>query len=203
MQARELAVEGAVEFTPEVFPDDRGLFVSPHQQAAFVDAVGAPLFPVAQTNFSESRRGVVRGIHFTATPPGSAKYTCCVRGRALDVVVDIRVGSPTFGQWDAASLDGESFRSVYIPFGVGHAFIALEDHTVISYLLSESYVAVNELAIAPGDPELGLPIPADIEPIMSARDLAAPTLAQALEAGILPDYATCKRRELATVVPTN
>ncbi|TKK87215.1 dTDP-4-keto-6-deoxy-D-glucose epimerase [Herbidospora galbida] len=191
MQVRPLSVEGAFEFTPNVFPDDRGLFVSPHQHHAFVEAVGRPLFPVTQTNFSRSRRGVVRGVHYTTTPPGTAKYTCCVRGRALDIVVDIRVGSPTFGKWDSAVLDGENFRSLYLPTGVGHAFVALDDHTMMSYLLSEPYVPEHELAVDPLDPALGLPIPAGLDPIMSGRDLAAPTLAEAAEAGLLPDYETC------------
>jgi epimerase EvaD len=96
MESRRLSVDGAFVFTPRVFPDDRGLFVSPFQESAFVDAVGGPLFPVAQTNHSRSRRGVVRGIHYTVTPPGTAKYVYCPRGRSLDIVVDIRVGSPTY-----------------------------------------------------------------------------------------------------------
>src|SRR5262245_13565360 len=124
MQVRKLAVEGAFEFAPKVFPDARGLFTSPYQEAAFVDAVGSPLFHVAQTNHCKSQRGLVRGVHYTATPPGTGKYVYCARGKALDIVVDIRVGSPTYGQWDAAVLDQEDFRAMYLPIGVGHAFVA-------------------------------------------------------------------------------
>lgn len=192
MNIRELAVEGAVEFTPRVFPDERGLFVSPFQEAAFEKALGRPLFQVAQTNHSRSGRGVVRGVHFTVTPPGTAKYVYCARGAAIDIVVDIRVGSPTYGRWDSVLLDPVDFRAMYFPVGVGHAFIALEDDTVMSYMLSSGYVAENELALSPLDPELGLPIPGDIVPVMSDRDRAAPTLAQAKAAGLLPDYATCR-----------
>ncbi|WP_340684967.1 dTDP-4-dehydrorhamnose 3,5-epimerase [Amycolatopsis coloradensis] len=188
MQARKLAVEGALEFTPRVFPDDRGLFVSPYQEEAFIEAHGGPLFPVAQTNHSRSKRGVVRGIHYTVTPPGTAKYVYCPRGKALDIVVDIRVGSPTFGKWDAVLMDQENFRTMYFPVGVGHAFVALEDDTVMSYMISSPYVAENELALSPLDPALGLPIDTDVVPILSERDTAALTLAEAEGQGMLPDY---------------
>lgn len=191
MQARKLAVEGALEFTPRVFPDDRGLFVSPYQEEAFIEAHGGPLFPVAQTNHSRSKRGVVRGIHYTVTPPGTAKYVYCPRGRALDIVVDIRVGSPTFGKWDAVLMDQENFRTMYFPVGVGHAFVALEDDTVMSYMISSPYVAANELALSPLDPALGLPIDTDVVPILSERDTAALTLAEAEGQGMLPDYNAC------------
>lgn len=188
MEARKLAVEGALEFTPRVFSDERGLLVSPFQQAAFEEAKGAPLFPVAQSNHSRSRRGVVRGVHFTATPPGAAKYVSCAAGKALDIVVDLRTGSPTFGKWDATVLDQVDFRAVYLPVGVGHAFVALEDDTVMSYLLSTHYVPENELAVSALDPAIGLPLPDDVEAILSPRDTAAPTLAEAEDQGLLPGY---------------
>ncbi|RSM50685.1 dTDP-4-keto-6-deoxy-D-glucose epimerase [Amycolatopsis balhimycina DSM 5908] len=191
MQARKLAVDGAIEFTPRVFPDDRGLFVSPFQEEAFAEARGGPLFRVAQTNHSMSKRGVVRGIHYTMTPPGTAKYVYCARGKALDIVVDIRVGSPTFGRWDAVLLDQRDHRAMYFPVGVGHAFVALEDDTAMWYLLSTAYVARNELALSVLDPALGLPIDADVDPILSERDQVAVTLAEAGRQGLLPDYATC------------
>jgi epimerase EvaD len=203
MQVRPLAIAGAFEFTPRVFPDERGLFVSPFQEPAFVQATGHRLFPLAQTNHSRSGRGVLRGVHYTAAPPGSAKYVYCARGRALDIGVDLRVGSPTFGQWDACELDQESFRSVYLPVGLGHAFVALEDDTVMSYLMSASYVPELELSVDMLDPQLGLPIPAGLRPLRSARDGAAPTLAQAQAAGALPDYAQCLALEAATPVPVN
>ncbi|MCU4747012.1 MULTISPECIES: dTDP-4-dehydrorhamnose 3,5-epimerase family protein [Streptomyces] len=191
MKAEELAVEGALVFTPQVFPDQRGLFVSPYQQEAFTQAHGAPLFRVAQTNHSRSRRGVVRGVHYTLTPPGTAKYVYCAAGEAIDIVVDIRVGSPTFGRWDAVRVNPREFRAVYFPVGVGHAFIALADDTVMSYMLAAPYVAEYELGLSVLDTELGLPIPPDIDPILSERDAAAPTLAEAAEAGLLPRYEEC------------
>ncbi|KOV67549.1 dTDP-4-dehydrorhamnose 3,5-epimerase family protein [Streptomyces sp. MMG1121] len=195
MHARELAVQGALEFTPRVFPDDRGLFISPFQQEAFAKAHGGPLFRVAQTNHSVSRRGVVRGIHYTVTPPGTAKYVYCARGAALDIVVDIRVGSPTFGRWDAVLMDQREHRASYLPVGVGHAFMTLEDDTVMSYMLSESYVPEHELALSVLDPALGLPLAGDAEPVLSERDRTARTLAEAQERGLLPDYVRCQEIE--------
>ncbi|SEF66533.1 epimerase EvaD [Thermomonospora echinospora] len=197
MQFRKLAVDGAFEFRPPVFTDERGLFVSPFQEAALREAMGHGLFPVAQTNHSRSRGGVVRGAHFTRTPPGIAKYVYCARGRALDLVIDIRVGSPTFGLSDFSVLDPEEFRAMYFPVGVAHAFVALEDDTVMAYMLSGEYVKENELALSVFDPALELPIPADIDPILSERDRAAPTLAKLEADGVLPGYAECLQIERA------
>jgi len=190
MRTRALAVAGAFEFTPEVHSDDRGLFVSPLQQSAFVAAVGHG-FTVAQTNHSRSAKGVLRGIHFTTTPPGQAKYVYCARGRAMDVVVDIRVGSPTFGRWDIVYMDPHTFRAAYFPVGVGHAFLALEDDTVMSYLVSSAYRAELEQAIDPFDRSLGVPWPSGMEFVVSGRDRAAPDLAQTEAAGGLPQYGNC------------
>ncbi|QGV77509.1 dTDP-4-dehydrorhamnose 3,5-epimerase family protein [Streptomyces ficellus] len=201
MKARELAVEGAFAFTPEVFHDDRGMFLSPHQEEAFTQALGRPLFPVAQCSYSVSRRGVVRGVHYTATPPGMAKYAYCTRGAALDVVVDTRVGSPTFGTWDSVVLDTRECQAVLLPTGVGHLFVALEDDTAVSYLLSTAYAAEREHALSPLDPALGLPIPDDITPVLSERDRAAPTLAEAERAGLLPRYADCRALDLSGARP--
>ncbi|WP_326560825.1 dTDP-4-dehydrorhamnose 3,5-epimerase family protein [Micromonospora sp. NBC_01796] len=199
--ARELAIGGAFAFTTAAFPDERGVFLSPYQQSVFVEAVGYPLFPVAQCSYSSSRRGVVRGVHFTTTPPGTAKYVYCPRGRVLDVVVDLRVGSPTFGAHDTVVMGGEDFPAVYLPVGVGHMFVALEDESVMTYLLSTEYRRENELAVSPFDPRLSLPIPREITPLLSERDRLAPTLAEALAAGILPDYTASLRAE-AALTPT-
>lgn len=197
MHIRELSVEGALEFTPSVAADHRGLFVSPFQETHFLRATGKRLFTVAQTNHSRSRRGVVRGVHYTVTPPGCAKYVYCPQGAALDVVVDIRVGSPTFGKWDAVEVDPEHFRSVYFPVGVGHLFIALQEDTVMSYMISGEYIRENELGLSALDPALDLPLPKDVRPIMSERDRAAPTLAEAERQGLLPQYDKCKEAEAA------
>lgn len=188
MDVRELTVEGVLEFTPRVYHDDRGLFVSPFQGPAFATATAQPRFSVAQSNHSMSRRGVVRGLHFTRTPPGTAKYVYCASGEALDIVVDLRVGSPTFGACDAVLMDQRDFRALYFPVGVGHAFVALRDDTVMSYILSDSYVADNELAISVLDPDLRLPIPGDIETVLSERDSVAMSFAEARKLDLLPHY---------------
>lgn len=201
MQSRQLAVNGAFEFRPRVFTDDRGIFVSPYQETAASRALGHRLFPVAQTNHSRSRRGVVRGAHFTVTPPGIAKYVYCAQGRALDIVMDIRTGSPTFGAYDAVLLDPTEFRAVYFPVGVAHAFVALADDTVMSYMLSGEYMPENELALSVLDPALGLPISTDLDLLMSERDSKAPTLAELEVAGTLPRYDECRAIEQALTAP--
>ncbi|WP_275294843.1 dTDP-4-dehydrorhamnose 3,5-epimerase [Amycolatopsis sp. La24] len=190
MDFRPLKVSGAFEFVPRVFPDERGLFVAPFQEEAMVRATGHPL-RVAQTNHSVSRAGSIRGVHFADTPPGQAKYVYCPGGSLLDVVVDLRVGSPTFGEWDAVRLDAAEFRAVYVAEGIGHAFIALEDNTVMAYLCSEPYNPAGEHGINPLDPALDLPWPTGLAPIVSEKDKAAPTLAEALDQGLLPSYADC------------
>ncbi|WP_103341246.1 dTDP-4-dehydrorhamnose 3,5-epimerase [Amycolatopsis sp. CA-126428] len=190
MQFRPLSVPDAFEFSPRAFPDERGLFIAPFQEDAFRNAVGHPL-RLGQSNHSVSRRGTIRGIHFADTPPGQAKYVYCPRGSLLDVIVDVRVGSPTFGRWDAVVLDSRDFRAMYLAEGLGHGFVALEDDTVMTYMCSEPYNPTGEHGITPLDPALGLPWPADIEQIISDKDRVAPTLAEAEEQGLLPVYADC------------
>jgi dTDP-4-dehydrorhamnose 3,5-epimerase len=196
MKARELRVRDAYEFIPTVFPDGRGSFVAPFQEPAFLAATGHRL-ALAQCNQSVSRRGTVRGVHFADVPPGQAKYVFCPRGELLDVVFDVRVGSPTFGQWDTVLLDAHEGRAVYVAEGIGHAFVALADDTVMTYLCSTGYNPGAEHGINPLDPALGLPWPAEIEPVVSDKDLAAPTLAAALESGLLPRYEDCVARYAA------
>ena len=190
MKVRPLAVAGSFEFTPVVHRDERGTFVSPLLGDEFAEAVGHRL-TVAQTNVNQSARDVLRGIHFTTVPPGQAKYVCCVRGSALDAVVDLRVGSPTFGAWDSVELDTDSGRAVYLPVGVGHAFLALKDDTVMSYLVSTGYVPEWEQTLDALDPELGLPWPESTSFIRSERDATAMGLAEALRRGVLPAYQAC------------
>jgi epimerase EvaD len=193
VQFRELAIPGVIEFTPRVFPDARGQFVAPFQEGAFVDATGHRL-QVAQSNQSISRRGVIRGVHFSDVPPGQGKYVHCSRGALLDVAIDVRVGSPTFGHWASVLLDAEPSRAVYLPEGVGHGFIALADETVMTYLCSTGYAPAAEHTVHPLDPALGISWPADLELVLSDKDRAAPTLAEAATAAILPTWAACQAR---------
>ncbi|HEY4458605.1 MAG TPA: dTDP-4-dehydrorhamnose 3,5-epimerase [Pseudonocardiaceae bacterium] len=190
METRALTIPDAFEFRPKAFPDDRGVFAAPYQEAVFSKAVGHPL-TLAQTNHSISRRGVIRGVHFADVPPGQAKYVYCPRGRLLDVIVDLRVGSPAFGQWDAVELDDTTLNAVYVPEGLGHAFVALEDDTTMSYLCSTGYNPAGEHGVDPFDPDLALPWPADVEPILSDKDASAPSLAEAQATGVLPQYTDC------------
>jgi epimerase EvaD len=147
---------------------------------------------VQQTNHSASRRGVVRGVHFALVPPGQSKYVYVPRGAALDIVVDIRVGSPTYGQHDVVRLDDRDFRAVYVAEGLGHCVVAIEDDTVLSYLCSTGYDPSREKGISPVDPALALPIPVEPSPVLSPKDTAAPTLAEAAEQGLLPTYDECR-----------
>ncbi len=190
MQVDELKVPGAWVFTPRQFPDPRGVFLEWFKASVFADVVGHPL-TVKQANHSVSSRGTLRGVHFSTVPPGQAKYVYCTRGAVLDVAVDIRVGSPTFGVSDAVRLDEVDRRGVYLSEGLGHAFLALTDDANVTYLCSEPYNPGAEHGVHPFDPELDLPWPPDVEPLLSDKDSAAPTLAQAGEQGLLPSYDVC------------
>ncbi|MEV6596537.1 dTDP-4-dehydrorhamnose 3,5-epimerase [Actinoplanes sp. NPDC051346] len=189
MKIRSLSIEGAYEVTPQQHRDGRGTFLEWYRFDALAAAVGRPL-DLAQANLSTSARGVVRGIHFADVPPGQAKYLTCVAGAVLDVVVDIRVGSPTYGAWEAVPLDDQDRRAVYLAEGLGHGFCALTENATVAYLCSSTYRPGHEHGIHPLDPELGLPWPAGV-PELSAKDGAAPTLAQARAAGLLPHYDAC------------
>jgi dTDP-4-dehydrorhamnose 3,5-epimerase len=186
--ARELTVPGAWEITPRLHGDARGAFFEWFTEAEFYALSGHRL-DVRQVNCSVSAAGVLRGIHFAQLPPSQAKYVTCVRGRVLDVVVDIRVGSPTFGRWDSVVLDDRDRRSVYLSEGLGHAFLALDDDSTVLYLCSAPYNPDREHTIHALDPDLDIAWPVvDGEPILSDRDRAAPTLAQTESAGLLPTW---------------
>jgi len=144
-------------------------------------------------NISVSKGGTIRGVHFADVPPGQAKYVQCFAGSILDIVVDIRVGSPTFGDYDAVELSAESRTGLYIPEGFGHAFCALSDSATVGYLCSEGYSPQREHGIHPLDPDLALPWPAAASPVLSAKDAAAPTFSQARESGLLPNFDTCQQ----------
>lgn len=190
MEIRELAVPHAWMVTPRTFPDERGLFLETFKNGALTKAVGHEL-TVAQVNCSVSHRGVLRGIHAATVPPSQAKYVTCVRGAVLDVVVDIRLGSPAFGRHDTVLLDEKDRRAVYISEGLGHGFLALTDDATVMYLCSTPYDPVGEFGVQPSDPALGIRWPAEVPPTLSPKDEAAPTLAEAGEQGLLPRYEDC------------
>ena len=146
-----------------------------------------------QANVSVSARGVVRGIHFASVPPSQAKYVTCMSGAVLDVIIDIRLGSPTYGQWEAVRLDDLDRKAVYVSEGLGHSFIALSDGAVVSYLCSEVYSPIREHGVHPLDPTIAIEWPAGLTPLLSPKDEAAPTLAEAEAQGLLPQYEDCVR----------
>ncbi|OUE08306.1 dTDP-4-keto-6-deoxy-D-glucose epimerase [Clavibacter michiganensis] len=188
MQIRELAVPDAYELTPVQRTDDRGVFLEWYRFDEIQEAVGHPL-DLRQANMSVSRRGVVRGVHFADVPRGQAKHVKAVSGAVLDFIVDIRVGSPTFGQWDSVRLDTETHKAVYISEGLGHCFVALTDDAAVTYLVSDVYNPAAEHGITPLDPDLDLRFPEEAgEALLSPKDLEAPTLAEAAAAGLLPTW---------------
>jgi dTDP-4-dehydrorhamnose 3,5-epimerase len=184
-----LTIEGAYVYTPRAHGDDRG---SLHEwfRRDLLEGTGHG-FSLAQANCTVSSKGVLRGVHFADVPPGQAKYVTCVRGAILDVVVDLRVGSPTFARHDRVRMDSSNRHCVYIAEGLGHAFMALTDDTVVMYLCSEPYAPTREHGVHPLDPDLGIEWPTGISPVLSPKDDAAPSLTEAERSGLLPDYKEC------------
>jgi dTDP-4-dehydrorhamnose 3,5-epimerase len=196
VQIRELAVPDSYVLDLVCHGDARGRFTEWYRADVLAEATGFGL-TLAQANHSVSARGALRGVHFALVPPGQAKYVYCPAGKVLDVVVDVRVGSPTFGVHDAVLLDSEQPRAVYLSEGLGHAFVALADASSVTYLVSTGYSPGREVGVHPMDPELDLPWPADVEFQLSAKDLAAPTLTEAREQGLLPTMEECTARYTA------
>lgn len=191
MQVRPLSIDGAWEFTPVQHGDDRGVFLEAFKADVLAETIGHR-FELAQVNTSVSTAGVLRGIHFADVPPGQAKYVTCTVGAIVDVIVDIRDGSPTFGQWDAVLLDDRDRRAVYLSEGLGHGFCSLQDGSTVTYLCSTGYRPAAEHGVNPLDDGLGIEWPTlardgtPLEYELSAKDVAAPSLAQALADGLLP-----------------
>ena len=192
MHARPLRITGAWELTPSQHRDERGVFVESFRGDLLAQATGRR-FDVVQANVSVSARGVLRGIHVTDVPGGQAKYVTAVAGRLVDFVVDLRVGSPTFGEWDAVVLDAQDRRAVFLAEGLGHAILSLEDGTTAHYLCSAAYDPAKDRAVNPLDPRVGLDIPKDLTLTVSPKDAAAPTLETAETAGLLPSHDACTR----------
>jgi dTDP-4-dehydrorhamnose 3,5-epimerase len=193
VQIRELAVPDAYAIDLVPHGDPRGRFTEWYRADVLAGATGFGL-TLAQANHSVSARGVLRGVHFALVPPGQAKYVYCPAGKVLDVIVDIREGSPTFGVHDSVVLDSDEPRAVYLSEGLGHAFVSLADDSSVTYLVSTGYSPGREFGIHPMDPELDLPWPADMEFAFSAKDQAAPTLAEARAQGLLPTMEHCAAR---------
>ncbi len=175
MQVDELKVPGAWSFTPRQFPDPRGVFLEWFKADALEQVLGHRL-QVAQANHSVSSRGTLRGVHFADVPPSQAKYVTCLRGTVYDVVVDLRRGSPTFGEWEAVELDDVRGLQLWIPVGFGHGFCVLSDVADFVYKCTAYYDPETEAGIRFDDPDVGIEWP-DVELLYSQRDAEAPRLA--------------------------
>jgi dTDP-4-dehydrorhamnose 3,5-epimerase len=194
MTVRELKVPGAWEITPTLRGDSRGVFFEWFTDRGFTEFAGHRL-DVRQVNCSVSSAGVLRGLHYAQLSPGQAKYVTCVSGSVFDVAVDIRVGSPTFGQWDSVLLDDKDHRTIYISEGLGHAFLALQDNSTVMYLCSAEYNPQREHTICATDPALAIdwPLVDGATPSLSDRDAAAPSLDEVRAAGLLPTWEEAQR----------
>lgn len=173
-----LEIPGAWMRTPFVHRDERGSILE------WFRAAGTGM-DVVQANLCVTRKSAIRGIHFA---DGMAKYVTCVSGSVLDVVVDVREGSPAFGQWAGVLLGDADGCAVFLAGGLGHAVMALSDEAAVVYLCSLAYDPARERRVHPLDPAIGIGWPRDVTPILSAADASAPTLAEAQAAGLLPAY---------------
>jgi dTDP-4-dehydrorhamnose 3,5-epimerase len=188
VQIRELSIPDSYEITPIQRADDRGVFLEWYRFDLLAEAVGHPL-NLRQANTSVSKKGVVRGIQFADLPPGQAKYVTVTHGAVIDFVIDIRVGSPTFGQWDSVRLDTVDRKAIYLSEGLGHAFVALTEDATVSYLVSDTYNSSAEHGINPLDLQIGLRFPDDAgELLLSPKDTDAPSLADSAAQGLLPTW---------------
>jgi dTDP-4-dehydrorhamnose 3,5-epimerase len=174
MRAVPTSLEGVLLIEPAVHGDDRGFFVETFRAGVWSE-LGVDV-EFVQDNHSRSRRGTLRGMHFQ-THPGQAKLVRCARGRILDVVVDLRRGSETFGRWDAHELDDVALRQLWVPVGFAHGFCVLSDEADVVYKCSSYFDPAAEAGIAFDDPDVGIEWP-EMELIVSDRDRTAPRLAQ-------------------------
>jgi dTDP-4-dehydrorhamnose 3,5-epimerase len=188
MTLQELSISGAYVAMHKVFPDERGLFRE-WFKADEIESINTT-FSVQQANYSKSKQFVIRGIHYSVAPQGQAKLVTCASGQIVDVLVDLRVGSPTYLKVEYVELSEDCGKVVFIPTGVGHGFVVESESAAVVYLTSSGYAPDYEKAINPTDQELGIiwPIPLGELGVISNADTQAPTLAQAKESGILPTF---------------
>jgi dTDP-4-dehydrorhamnose 3,5-epimerase len=168
-------IDGPVLLEPAIHGDARGFFLESYRANVWAEHGVGDAF--VQDNHSRSGRGVLRGMHFSIGA-GQAKLVRCARGRILDVVVDLRRASPTFGGWEAVELDDEAARQLYIPIGFAHGFCVLSDLADVTYKCSTYYDGAIERGFAFDDPEVGIAWPEGLEPVVSERDTHAPLLSE-------------------------
>ena len=178
MKVTGTALEGVVIIEPNVFNDARGSFSETYSEQEFTRLIAPVRF--VQDNESHSQRGVVRGLHFQKEPHAQAKLVRVVAGRVLDVVVDMRRASPTFGRWVAVELSAENHRQIFIPRGFAHGFVSLEDDTVAAYKVDAHYAPESDAGVLWNDPALGIDWGiAPGEATVSAKDAALPNFTDA------------------------
>jgi len=188
MNVQKLGIDGCFVLEHKVFPDQRGLFREWFK--AEETRTLAPDFEVEQANFSISKCGVIRGIHYSLAPAGQSKLVSCAQGGITDVLVDLRKGSSTYLKVEYVQLSESSGSTVFIASGVGHGFIVETESAAVVYLTSSVYAPQFEKAICPTDPDLAInwPLPDGVGYVISPADASAPTLSQADAAGDLPKY---------------
>ena len=191
MKAKPLEISGAWEVELKKFDDSRGFFFESFRSDFSHDTFGRK-FTVKQTNTSVSAKGAIRGIHYALVPPSQAKYVQCQKGSIMDYVIDIRIGSPTFGKSLSIELNSNTPRAIFIEEGLAHAFVALEDETVVTYLVNENFNPEREKGINPFDKELAINWP-KIDLLLSEKDKTAISLTKAKELDLLPSFAECKQ----------
>lgn len=185
MKFEPTGIAGAWMVELSRFSDDRGWFQEWFKLSRYAQEIGVDYRPV-QANISKSCAGTVRGIHYSIAPQGQGKLVTVMSGAIDDYIVDIRVGSPTFGQWRRVRLEESSARAILIDPHLGHAFQALTDDTVVSYLVTEEYNPAAELGINPMCPDLAVSWSADLPLLISEKDSSAPGLSQQQKHGLLP-----------------
>ncbi|MDI9410647.1 MAG: dTDP-4-dehydrorhamnose 3,5-epimerase [Bacteroidia bacterium] len=178
MQVEWLHLPEVVRLTPRRFSDDRGWFSETYNQRAVDEALGSEVRFV-QDNLSRSAKGVLRGLHYQLDPHAQGKLVRVLRGAVLDVAVDIRRSSATFGQWVAAELTEENQAQLWIPAGFAHGFLSLMDGTEVLYKTTDFWAPAAERSIRWDDPGLALPWPTGVAPRLAPKDAAAPPLASA------------------------
>ena len=186
MDLTPLGIEGVWLAESPVWSDDRGFFREWFKSTDVKNATGRD-FGIEQANISLSSRGTLRGIHYSIAPHGQAKWITCVSGSIQDVIVDIRPESKSFGQWIEVELRGDSGDAIFISEGLGHGFLALEDNTAVAYLVSTPFSPAHEFEINPLDEKIGINWGMNTSELkISDKDKSAPTLAERLAEGKLP-----------------
>jgi dTDP-4-dehydrorhamnose 3,5-epimerase len=191
MKVTPLKIDGAWIIELNKFEDGRGFFYESFREEIAKKYFGRE-FNIKQSNTSVSKKGSVRGIHYALVPPSQAKYVQCQKGSIIDYVIDIRVGSPTFSQFVEVELNATNPQAIFIEEGLAHAFVALEDETVVTYFVSENYNPEREKAINPFDSDLNIKWP-DINLELSDKDKLAISLKEAQVQNLLPLFDDCKK----------